>query len=144
MTTIALPGLLRIAAALSAIQGTAHGALFILAKPKHGPVEMAVVDAMRSHSFDFAGAQRSYWDFYYGYGLEAAAVCMVEAILLWLLSGLARTNPTLTRPFVVVFILANVAHILLAARFFFFVPILFDLVIIAALVAAFVAAARGS
>lgn len=126
--------ILRIAGALAAFQGIAHGMLFIRAKPRHGPAEIAVVDAMKSNQFDFAGALRSYWDFYFGYGLEAAAICIVEAVLFFQLASMARSNPALARPMVGLFVAFNMGHALLTARYFFYVPIVFDLMIAACLV----------
>jgi len=134
--------LLRMAAVLAAVQGTAHGALFVGAKPHHGAKEVAVLDAMRSNQFDFAGATRSYWDFYYGYGLQAAGACLVEAVLFWQLARIAESYPTLTRPIVALFILVNVGHAALTAHYFFFLPVVFDLMIAACLVWGYMAVAR--
>jgi hypothetical protein len=134
--------LLRVAAGIAAVQGTAHGTLFLRAKPRHGPAEEAVVDAMRSNRFDFAGVTRSYWDFYFGYGLEAAAVCLVEAVLFWQLARIAGVDETLVRPIVLLFLVVNLGHALLTARFFFWVPIVFDRGVAACLGLALVAAAR--
>jgi hypothetical protein len=132
--------ILRIAAVLAAVQGTAHGTLFLRAKPRHGAAEVAVIEAMKSNRFDFAGAVRSYWDFYFGYGLEAASICIVEAVFFWQLAKIATTQPTLVRPIVALFIVANIGHALLTARYFFYVPIAFDLLLAACLAWAFVAA----
>lgn len=134
--------ILRIASTLAAIQGTAHGALFLLAKPRHGPTEVAVIEAMKSNRFDFAGATRSYWDFYFGYGVLAAAFCLVEAVLFWQLANLGKASPALVRPMVALFVLVNVGHALLTARYFFYVPIVFDLIIAGFLGWALVEAAR--
>ena len=139
MTTATL---LRTAAGLAAVQGIAHGTLFLRAKPRHGPAEIAVIQAMQSKRFDFAGATRSYWDFYIGYGLEAAAACVVEAVLFWQLARMAQSQPALVRPTVVLFVLVNIGHALLAARYFFYVPIVFDLLIAFCLGAACVTAAQ--
>ena len=132
--------LLRIAAALAAIQGIVHGTLFLTAKPRHGPVEEAVVTAMQTNHFNFAGAMRSYWDFYLGYGLEAGGVCLIEALLLWQLAKISVQQPMLVRPMVALIALANVGHIVLAARYFFYVPIVPDAAIVATLGWAFAAA----
>jgi hypothetical protein len=134
--------ILRIAAVLAAVQGTAHGTLFLRARPRHGPAEVAVIEAMQSNRFDFAGATRSYWDFYVGYGLQAAAACLVEAVLFWQLARMAESQPALVRPTVALFVLVNVGHALLTARYFFYLPIVFDLAIAACLAWAFVVAAR--
>jgi hypothetical protein len=96
---------------------------------------------MRSHAFIFALAPRTYWDMYFGYGLEAAAVCLVEAALFWLLAGATSGNAALIRPLAGLFATANVAHMLLLVRYFAFpVPMAFDAVIAAGLITAGVVA----
>ena len=107
--------LLRIAAALAAVQGTAHAARFASAD----------------------------WDLHYGYALQAAA-CPVEAMLFWQLGKIAEIYLTLVRPSVALFVFVNVGHALLTARYFFYVPIVFDLMIAAFLVWAYVMAAPRS
>ena len=62
-----------------------------------------------------------------GNGVEAAAVCLVEAVLFWQLTRIAESHPTLVRPAVGLFVLANVGHALLMARYFFTLPLVFDL-----------------
>jgi hypothetical protein len=132
--------LLRMAAGLAAVQGTAHSALFLTAKPRHGAAEVGVIETMKSNRF-FADGTRSYWDFYFGYGLLAAAACFVQAILFWQLGTIAASRPELIRPMVGLFFLANVGHALLVARYFsLYVTIAFDLLIAACLALAFVLA----
>jgi hypothetical protein len=138
-----LPLLLRGAAMLATLQGLAHGALFISARPRHGAAETAVIAAMQANRF-FAGGL-GYWDYYFGYGLIAAAACLVEGVLFWQLAGIATVVPALVRPVVVLFVIANVGHALLLVRYFKFpVPIAFDLVIAAVLVTALVASHAGA
>lgn len=132
--------LLRIAAALAALQGIAHGALFISAKPRHGEAEVAVVTAMKANAFFRGGL--GYWDYYFGYGLIAAAVCLVEAVLFWQLATIAATRPLLVRPMVALFVVWNLAHAALLARYFKFpLPMAFDAIIAGLLISAFLAAA---
>jgi hypothetical protein len=103
----------------------AHGGLFMSAKPR-SDAEASVVAAMRAHRF-FGGGSRSYWDLYYGYGLIAAAACLVEAILLWQLARIAQVQPGVVRPIVALFVAVNVGHALLVWRYFAFpIPIVFD------------------
>ena len=128
------------AAILAAVQGLAHAALFVSATPRHGDAEVALVSAMKANRF-FAGGL-GYWDYYFGYGLIAAAACLVEAALLWQIAEIAVTQPAVVRPMIVVFVLANVGHALLLARYFKFpLPIAFDVLIASLLVVAVVAAA---
>ena len=98
---------------------------------------------MKSGRF-FAGATRSYWDLYFRYGLIAAGVCVVEAILLWELGRVVRADPLSIRPIVALLVVANVGHALLVARYFVFVvPIVFDVLIAALLIGAYVVAGSG-
>lgn len=123
------PILLRATAALALLQFVAHGALFVRAKPTHGDTELAVVAAMKANLFNFGGSMRSYWDMYFGYGLEAAFICLVEAILFWLLASVAGAAPAVVRPIVALFLVANVAHAILMTRYFFWVPMVPDILI---------------
>ena len=133
--------LLRVAAVLALVQGVAHGGLFIAAKPRYGAQEVAVIEAMKTHRF-FAGATRSYWDMYFGYGLIAAGVCLVEGVLLWQLARVAAANPALVRPMIALLVVANLAHLILVGRYFMFlVPMPFDVLIAALLTWAYVAIA---
>lgn len=120
--------LLRTAAVLTAIQGIAHGGLVISATPR-SDAETAVVTAMKAGRF-FGNGTRGYWDLYFGYGLIAAAICLLEAVLLWQLSRIALVQPALARPIVVLLLVWNVGHALLVWRYFAFpIPVAFDLLV---------------
>ena len=129
----------RVASVVAVLQWAAHTTMFVRATPKHGAEEAAVVQAMQSHRFDFAGASRSYWDFYYGYGLMAAFVVLIEAVLFWQLAGAATTAPALTRSIAALFLAFNIGHALLAARYFFVTPIVPDVLIAVCLAAGVIA-----
>jgi hypothetical protein len=127
---------LRAAAVVALLQFLAHGTMFVRSRPKNGPSEEAVVDAMKRERFNFAGAMRSYWDMYFGYGIFAAVFCLVEAVLFWQLAGAAAPTAAtipLVRSIVALFTIVNVAHIGLVARYFFFVPAVPDALIAIAL-----------
>ena len=121
--------LLRLVAVIALLQGIAHGTLFLRARPRNGPAEVAVVEAMRGSRFPFGRSRRSYWDLYVGYGLEAAAVCFVEAALFWLLAGIAVRDRSLVKPIAALFLAANLGHIALVARYFFLTPAIPDALI---------------
>ena len=123
------PTLLRVTAVVALLQFVAHGLLFVRARPTHGDAEVAVVTSMKATRFNFGGSMRSYWDMYFGYGLEAAFICLVEAVLFWLLAGVAGTAPAIVRPIVALFLVANVAHAILMTRYFFLVPMVPDILI---------------
>ena len=130
--------LLKIAAVLALLQGIAHATLIVFASPKHGAEEVAVIDTMKSRRFNFLGAQRSYWDFYFGYALIAAIICVVETALFWQVAGL---GPSVIRTVASVFIAFNLIHAVLAWRYFFITPIIPDLLISGCLLAAILRAA---
>ena len=132
---------LRIASVVALLQFAAHASLVIFSSPKHGPEEVAVVQAMKSHRFNFLGSMRSYWDFYFGYALEAAFICLIEAVLFWQLAGGAITSPLLVRSIAALFILFNAVHVILAWKYFFITPVIPDLLIMVCLGVAFLKAA---
>ncbi len=124
------PLLLRALAIVALLQFVGHGTLFVRARPTHGPDEIAVVEAMRSRAFTFAVAPRTYWDMYFGYGLEAAFVCLIEAVLFWELAGATAANADLARSIAVLFAVGNAAHVVMLARYFAFpLPMMFDAII---------------
>jgi hypothetical protein len=127
--TISTPILLRVAAVVALLQFVGHTALFLRAEPTHGDAEVAVVTAMKAHQFSFGGSLRSYWDMYFGYGIEAAFICLVEAVLFRQLATIAGVAPATVRPIVALFLAANVAHAILVTRFFFLTPLIPDVVI---------------
>jgi hypothetical protein len=137
MTTL----LLRIASAVALLQALAHTLLIVVAVPKHGPQEIAVVEAMKGHRFDFMGSARSYWDFYFGYALLTAFTCVIEGVLFWQLARLAAAYGSVTRPIVGLFVLGNLGYAMLCWRYFFITPIVPDLAIALCLAFAFFAAA---
>ncbi len=124
---------------MAAVQYVAHAALFLSAKPTHGAAETAVVNLMKGPRFDFSGFSRSYWDFYFGYGLLAILWGLVEIVLLWQLSALAANDSSAVRPTVALLLLANVAHAVLALCYFFPAPVVGDVVVAVCLTWALVA-----
>jgi hypothetical protein len=104
----------------------------------------AVLQAMRSVRFDTMGANRSYFDFYMGFGYSLSVTQVMLAILLWQLAALARTNAPGVRPMIAVIILAVAASSVIAWQFILPVPALFSLVQLASLAVAFVVARQNS
>jgi hypothetical protein len=67
---------------------------------------------------------------YVGYGLEAAAVCLVEAVLFWQLAASAGSDAALVRSIAMLFAVGNVAHFVMLWRYFAFpLPMVFDAII---------------
>ncbi len=121
--------LLSIAAVLASIQYLAHTVLFLRAKPQHGKDEADLLARMKGQRWKFNGFERSYWDFYFGYGLLAILWGYVEIAILWQLVFMARNGSVSVVPLVAILLAANVAHAALTLRYFFLTPVIFDLLI---------------
>jgi hypothetical protein len=135
--------LLRVAAVLSLLHCIGHtiGGVLSVDAPS-GTKEGAVVEAMKSNQFDVMGATRSFWDFFIGYGLTISVGELLQAVVLWQLAGLAKTEPRRMRPIIAAFLFANLGFAILAWKYFFFPPLLGDLLITIALGLAWVRAGR--
>jgi hypothetical protein len=96
-----------------------------------------VLRAMRDVHFDTMGVNRSYLDFYLGFGYSIAVSQVMLAILLWQLATLATTDALRVRPMIAVIALAIVAGGVLAWHFIFPVPALFSLALAASLIVAY-------
>lgn len=120
---------LRVASIVALLQGAGHALAIVTWAPKRGHDEVAVLEAMTSHAFVFQGFTRSYWDFFFGYGLLVAFTCFVEAGLFWQLAALVTSHTVHVRSIVVLFLFANVVYACLSWRYFFFTPMILDLII---------------
>jgi hypothetical protein len=116
---------LRTAAVIAALYAAAHTA-GIPWTPTHETLAQGVVAAMRDVHFRAAGAVRSYWDFYQGFGL---------AILLWQLATLARAGARY-RAMAVTHLTGFVLLGLVAARYIFALPLWLALAIATCLILA--------
>ena len=99
-----------------------------------------VLRAMAAVRFETMGANRSYLDFYTGFGWSIAVAMIMQTVLLWQMASLARTNPASVRPMIAVIALATVASGVIAWRFIFPVPALFSTALVIALAAAYIVA----
>jgi hypothetical protein len=101
-----------------------------------------VIQAMRNVRFDVMGVNRSYLDFYRGFGHSLTAFQVMQAVLLWQLSTLARTNVAAVRPMIGIMVLVGVAQCVIALRFIVPIPAVLTLVLVASMTVAYVVARR--
>jgi hypothetical protein len=99
-----------------------------------------VLKAMSTVRFDAMGANRSYLDFFMGFGWSISVAMLLQTVLLWQLASLARTDPARLRPMIAAFAVATVASGIVAWRFIFPVPALFSVALLIPLVAAYIVA----
>jgi hypothetical protein len=101
-----------------------------------------VLSAMRAFRFDVAGVNRSYYEFYRGFGFLLTVYLVLQAVLLWQLASLSQANRSLARPLVWSFFLASIPIGFLTWAFLFPTPVYFDVVLTACLGWALSAVAR--
>jgi hypothetical protein len=121
--------LLRSAAILTLIHAVLHTFGGLLSEPSHGPEEIAVLNTMKSLQFDFMGSPRTYWDFYFGFGLFLTVSLLLQAVLLWQLASLAKSDPAKASPFIAALLVAFIAAVVLSWRFFFIAPLVMEVII---------------
>jgi hypothetical protein len=121
--------LLRIASVVFALYTAGHtyGALY-KDPSTGGPAKQAVLAAMRTYHENIAGASRSYWDFYKGFGWLVSCTLLLFAILCWQLATLAGTQPSIARPLILTLFVISIPMTVLAYTNFFAAPATFSTV----------------
>jgi len=79
---------------------------------------------MKSARFHFGWpVPHSYWELYFGYGLFVAISCFVEAVILWQLATLAKSDPSRIKSIVATFFFGEASYAILMCKYFFVIPI---------------------
>ena len=126
---------LRIASIISLIFTLGHTAGGLRKWSPMGDNE--VLRAMTAVRFNTMGANRSYLNFFIGFGWSISVTMVMQTVLLWQLASLARANPASVRPMIAVIALATVANGVIAWRFIFPVPALFSIALVILLAAVY-------
>jgi hypothetical protein len=77
---------------------------------------------MQSFHMDVFGVSRTYYDFFMGFGHSISIYMLLQAVLLWLLAGLAKRDLRSARPFIAAFLVASFALALVSWIFIFAIP----------------------
>jgi hypothetical protein len=128
MNTKATVNLLRAASILSLLYCMGHMS-GLPWTPGESSAAAGVVDSMRSVQFEAIGEQRTYWDFYFGFGLIIGLDLLVQSGVLWWLSTLARREARALMPVLGVMLAGVVGNMYLSQRYFFVIPAGFGLAI---------------
>ncbi len=120
--------LLRIASIFALLFAAGHtaGAPWTPAK---GLTEMGFISVMKSLHFDVMGNSRTYFDFYYGFGVSISVYLIAQAIIIWQVGEIAKTTPAVARPIMLTLIASYVAVGVITVMYFFAAPIVFSAVI---------------
>jgi hypothetical protein len=133
--------LLRISSIVSVLFAAGHA---LGGRKSWSPMgENAVLDAMRTQRFDVMGVSRSYLDFYRGFGFSVSVSMLLQAVLLWQIASLARSEPRRLAPMIAAFFLSSLAGAAISWLFIFPLPTFFSVALTVCLGAALFAAWAG-
>ncbi len=123
---------LRIASVLTLIHSVLHTIGGVFGKPEPG-VAAATVATMKANQFVVFGLTRTYFDFFRGLGLGVTIVLTAEAIVFWQLGTLAKTDAARLRPVLATFLVAYLFFAVNSYTYFFFGPVVAEILIAACL-----------
>jgi hypothetical protein len=134
--------LLRIAAVMAFLHGVLHTIGGVFGKAAPG-AQAAAVAAMEANRFTAMGVNRTYMDYLMGYGLLTTVKFLVETAVFWQLGSMSKTYGRQIRPLIMMFCVGYLASAVLAWRYFFAGPAVFEVVIALCLLGAWVLTRRG-
>ncbi len=102
----------------------------------------AALETMRRTRFPVMGFERTYWEFYRGFGLFVSIEFGLVAVMAYQLSLMSRRNPGEAAPLVFTLHIACVASAILSWMFFFTAPIVTSLAAVVCSTAALLAVKR--
>lgn len=123
----------RISSVLIALFAAGHTFGFRKTEPAWGLD--AALSSLRSIRFVTQGFDRSYWDFYVGFGLFVSVFLALAAILAWQIGGAPASSASIVRPFAWALTASFGLVAFLSWRFFFAAPVIFSLLIFGCLLA---------
>jgi hypothetical protein len=130
---------LRIASVLTLIHAVLHTVGGVFGQVPPGPALIAAT-AMKANQFLAMGQMRSFWEFYRGMGLGVSIFLATEAVVFWFLGSMAKRGGAGLRPVLAAFALGYAVFAVNSYFYFFWGPVITELLIAACLVMAAVAA----
>ena len=96
----------------------------------------AVIQSMQSFHFSATGFDRTYWDFFVGFGLFVTILMLFAALISWQLGSLPPEALARMRVSAWGFVVCFVAVAWLSWHYFFWIPVVFSIVILICLASA--------
>ena len=118
--------LLRAASALTLAHALLNSFAGLLSGTSKNQEEVSLLNAMKALHFDAMGSLRTYWDFYFGFGLFLTVNLLLLSALQWQLASLVKAEPTIARPFVGMLCIAFLAFAALSSLYFFIAPLVIE------------------
>lgn len=123
---------LRIASVLTLIHSILHTIGGVFGKPSPG-ISATTWATMTANQFMVFGMTRSYAVFYRGLGLGITILLTAEAIVFWQLGSLSKTDALRLRPAMATFMIAYLVFAANSYAYFFFLPVIVEILIAACL-----------
>ena len=134
--------LLRAASVLTLAHALLNSFAGLLSGTSKNQEEASLLTAMKSLHFDAMGSLRTYWDFYFGFGLFLTVNLLFLSALMWHLAALVKAESAIARPFVGLLCIAFLAFAVLSWQFFFIAPVVIEGIIAVLLGLAFASSQR--
>ena len=96
----------------------------------------SLVQSMKSIHFNASGSERTYWDFFVGFGLFVTVLMVFAAIVAWQFGSLSRETLAAMRVSAWGFAVCFAVVAYLSWRYFFIVPLVFSTAVFVCLTAA--------
>lgn len=117
---------LRMAASVATLQAMAHLILFLRSQPSPDSPVWSLAEAMRAQ---VVTGNTTYWGMYFGYGLLSALTAFFIAALIWVAASHDAGSRKLARLLIAVVLIGVVAHAIVISRYFFVLPLYFDIIV---------------
>jgi hypothetical protein len=131
---------LRLLAAIMMFFTVGH-TIGVLNPPAEGAAGQAL-DVMRRERFPIMGFERSYWDFYRGFGFFVSLEFLLFAVIAYQLSVMSRRSPRAALPLMVTLEIGCAVTALLSWMYFFAAPMVTSLAAVVCSTAALAALVR--
>ncbi len=126
--------LYRLSSILLLLFAIGHTVGFSSVDPKWGVDNL--VASMKAIRFNANGSDRTYWDFFVGFGLFVSVLMVFAAVVAWQLGGLPPAILAQVRIIAWGFVACFVIVAWLSWRYFFAVPVVFSALVLVCLTAA--------
>lgn len=133
---------LRVASVLTLIHSVMHTIGGVFGNPSPG-LAAATAATMKANEFVVFGLTRTYFGFYRGMGLGITISLTAEAIAFWQLGTLAKTDAARLRPVIATFMIGYLVFAMNSYTYFFFGPVIAEILISACLGMAILTAKAG-
>ena len=119
--------LYRMASILLLLFAVGHTLGFRQIDPKWGVDSL--VQSMKTIHFNANGSDRTYWDFFVGFGLFVTVLMVFASIIAWQLGGLSTETLAAMRISAWGFVICFAVVAYLSWRYFFMLPVIFSIAI---------------